>query len=171
MVFVGFSSSITFKESMKLYKELRNSMIPWRLFELVYSNSILVRNGTRVKTYLEKGERKKVKIQRMVLNHKIYFDLFPTSLIPNSILKSEDFITFGEKGYSVKLKNNSNSFTRWLFDVGLDKNVFSKFKCIGKKGNIFFYQSKEKYLPYLTKRGRCSEKGKEYIYLIYFQEQ
>ena len=62
MVFVGFSSSITFLESMKLYKELRNSMIPWRLFELILPNSILTKNGTRVKTYLEKGERKQVKI-------------------------------------------------------------------------------------------------------------
>lgn len=170
MVFVGFSSSITFLESMKLYKELRNSMIPWRLFELILPNSILTKNGTRVKTYLEKGERKQVKIQRMVLNHKIYFDLFPATLIPNSILKSEDIVSFGEKGYFIDEKNKWNSFFSYLKEMKLDCDSFSKMKCIGKRGNIFFYQSIKKYLPYSTKRGKKRDLKEEYIYLIYYKK-
>ena len=169
MIFVGFSSSITFLESMKLYKELRNSVIPWRLFNLVLPDSILEKNGTRVKTYLEKGERKKVKIQRMVLNKNIYFDLFPASLIPNSILKSEDLITNGENGYYIELKNN-NSFIRYLKEMKLDYDIFSKLKCIGQRGNIFFYQSIEKYIPYSTKRGKKRDLKADYIYLIYYKK-
>lgn len=106
----------------------------------------------------------------MVLNHKIYFDLFPATLIPNSILKSEDIVSFGEKGYSIDEKKKYNSFFSYLKEMKLDCDSFSKMKYIGKRGNIFFYQSIKKYLPYSTKRGKKRDLKEEYIYLIYYKK-
>ena len=79
MIYIGFSSMYSFEETLKLYEELKNSMIPWVFLELLDPKGILAKNGTRKKIYLERGKRRYLFIQRMVFNHKIYFDLFPLS--------------------------------------------------------------------------------------------
>lgn len=168
MVFVGFSCLYTFEESIELYEGLKESMIPWNLVEIAHKNSILTKNGTREKVYLDQGERKNIRIQRMVLNQTKYFDLFPACLIPNSLLKAEEILSFGEKGCFFEKNKRNNSFLKWLIEQNLDADIFSKLVRIGEKGNVFFYQTKEKYMPYTTKKGKKKEKEKNYIYLIFF---
>ena len=162
MIYIGFSPMYSFEETLKLYEELKNSMIPWKFLELLDQKGILTKNGTRKKIYLERGKRRCLFIQRMVFNHKIYFDLFPLSLIPNSILRVEDL----EDNPLECIKRNS--FLTWVKSQGLDKDIFKKFINVGTKGNITFYKSIMKYAPYTTKKGKRREKTKKNIYLIYY---
>ncbi|MBQ2472480.1 MAG: hypothetical protein II508_07765 [Acholeplasmatales bacterium] len=165
MMYIGFSPMYSFEETLRLYEELKNSMIPWTFLKLLNQKGILTKNGTRKKIYLEKGERKCLKIQRMVFNHKIYFDLFPLSLIPNSIFKVEDL---EDNPFDGLKRPPRNSFFKWLKSQDLDKDIFQKFITIGSKGNITFYKSIMKYAPYTTKKGKRREKTKKNIYLIYY---
>lgn len=169
MVFVGFSPLYTFEETLSLYEKVKNSMIPWNLFELVDKNSILTRNGTRNKTYLRKGEKKQIRIQRMVLNHRIYFDLFPTSLVFNSVLPIDDMGIYGNEGFIVEKRKRNSSFLEWLFEQELDKNIFSKLIEIGSKDNIIFYKTRDKYYSYKDWISNKGEKKKEFFYLIYYE--
>ena len=86
-------------------------MIPWKFLELLDQKGILTKNGTRKKIYLERGKRRCLFIQRMVFNHKIYFDLFPLSLIPNSIFKVEDL---EDNPFDGLKRAPRNSFFKWL---------------------------------------------------------
>lgn len=170
MIFVGFSPLYSFDENLILYEKLKDSMIPWSLFQLIDKNSILTRNGTRKRTYLQKGGKKYIRIQRMVLNHRNYFDLFPTFLIPNSTLLIYDMGIYEKEEYIIEKKKKNSSFEKWLMEQDLDKDIFSKLIEIGSKDNAIFYKTKDKYYSYKEWISTKKEKKKVFFYLIYYEK-
>ena len=169
MVFICFSLRYSFNRKLELYERMKHSLIPWTMFSLIDKNLILTKNGTRRKAYLDNGILKYIKIQRMVLNNRIYFDLFPLTLIPNSLLKMEDsMIAFDDGRVIVNKRKKYTSFEKWLIQENLLDNLFSKVEIIGKTGNVFFFKSKEKHIPYQTLKGRKKPLEKRYFFLIFY---
>lgn len=170
MVFILFSSSYSFQNTLDLYEGIKESYIPRRLFNIIDKNLILNKNGSRKKAYLDKGIIKYIRIQRMVINHKIHFDLFPLSLIPNSILKLEDStISFKNNKISLGKKRRYTTFEKWLMDEDLITNFESKIERIGSFENVLFYKSTNKHTPYLTAKGRKKHLEKRHFFLIFFK--
>ena len=167
MYFIGMSFYLSILECEKLYYKFIKKMLPNRLKEILGLNGNLYRNGKRKKTYYDKGIKHTFYIQRMVLNKKYYFDLFPIFLLPNSTTILADVLRVEKGIYKLSKRRFKTNIERVvertdLYNLdGYDK-VFEDKK-------IIIYKSHNKHYVVLRNSKKIINCNKEYVYVIYLK--
>jgi hypothetical protein len=163
MVFISFDWKLSLTESLDKYESIKKKLV----FLCNDRENYLYNNGTRKKCFIDmKGELKTIRIQRLVLDHEFYFDLFPTFLIPNSVLTIYSYCDVTDDVPQFFNRKKKNSFERWLEKEKLDFYLGTGFEKIYQNKEISVYKSSLEVNPYTTRKGKNRILAKEHIFLV-----
>ena len=167
MYFVGMSFYLSIVECEKLYYSFIEKMFANRLKELLELEGNLYKNGKRKKTYYDKGKKHIFYIQRMVLNKKYYFDLFPIFLIPNSTSLLSDVLRVEKGVYKLSKRRFKTNIERILEKTDLYN--LDGYDIIFEDKKISVYRSHTKHYLLLRKSEKTKHFKKEFVYVIYLK--
>lgn len=158
MIYISFNPEWSVEACKRnYYLFLKNSI---KILHHIFKTDIIQKNGTRQKKYIYKGKKNSIPIQRFVINHRKYLDVFPFFTLPNSLLLLQDNLLDSVFCHSL--------FLSWCKRVNLDFLEKKGFILYEKMEKYSIYRSEKKVVPFSSGKGTHSPPTtKKYVYLIF----
>ena len=164
MIFITFDFRLSLNECVNKYEKMKKEI---SRISLDLKLKKVFNNGTRKKVYLDtSGKKRIIHIQRLVVDGKYYYDLFPSFLVPNSLLTIYDLFEVKNNRPMLVLRYRQNMYEKWLLKEKIDIIGLTGFSLIYKNKKLSFYQSNKEVSPYKTNKQKIKIDGKKRIFLI-----